>query len=178
MKYVLLLRGVNVGTKNSLPMADLRAMLEKIGRTEVTTYIQSGNAALSTSLSKAKLLKACEQALAKYMGRPVATTVRTAAELDAIIAGNPFAGITTEPQYLCVTFLSGPPHARALATLNERDWSPEAFQVAGSEVYSWHPNGQGSSELAAALDKAKFDGTTTRRNWNTVLKLRDLLAAR
>src|ERR1700722_2701195 len=117
MKYVLLLRGVNVGTKNSLPMADLRAMLEEIGCTEVVTYIQSGNAVLSTSLSKTKLLKTFEQALAKYMGRPVATTVRTAAELDAIIDGNPFAEIATDPKYLCVTFLSGPLSAGALAKL-------------------------------------------------------------
>jgi len=144
MKYVLLLRGVNVGTKNSLPMADLRTMLEEIGCTKVTTYIQSGNAVLSTSLSKAKLLKTFEQALAKYMGRQVATTLRTAAELDAIINGNPFARIATDPKYLCVTFLSGPPHAGALATLNERDWSPEAFQVAGSEVLFLAPERPGA----------------------------------
>lgn len=176
-RYALLLRGVNVGTKNKLPMADLRALLEKIGCEDVATYVQSGNAVLTTSLSKAKLLAAAEEALGKYMGRPIATTVRTAAELKKIIDGNPFEDVAEDPKYLCVTFLSGRPKAATLAPLEEQDWEPEQFHVSGAEIYTWYPSGQARSDLAAALGKLKFQGTATTRNWNTVLKLRDLLSA-
>ncbi|HET8634778.1 MAG TPA: DUF1697 domain-containing protein, partial [Gemmatimonadales bacterium] len=72
--YALLLRGVNIGTKNTLPMAELRAMLEKIGCADVSTYVQSGNAVFATALSAARLTTAVEAALARYMGRPIATT--------------------------------------------------------------------------------------------------------
>lgn len=175
-RYALLLRGVNVGTKNALPMADLRAILARIGCVDVATYVQSGNAVLTTSLSKARLLAAVEAELATYMGRPIATTARTPAELKAILAGNPFAGVVQEPKHLCVTFLSGPPEAAGLAPLLARDWSPERFHVSGSEIYAWFPAGQGRSELAAAIGRLKLEGTATTRNWNTVVKLDALLS--
>ena len=176
-RYALLLRGVNVGTKNKLPMADLRAMLEKIGCEDVATYVQSGNAVLTTSLPKAKLLAAAEKALGEYMGRPIATTVRTEAELKAIVDGNPFEDVADNPKYLCVTFLLGRPKAATLAPLADRDWGPELFHVSGDQIYTWYPDGQGRSDLAAALGKLKFEGIATTRNWNTVLKLSDPLSA-
>lgn len=176
-RYALLLRGVNVGTKNKLPMADLRSMLEKIGCEDVSTYVQSGNAVLTTSLPKAKLLAAVEEVLEEYMGRPIATTVRTAAELQTIVDENPFEDVADNPKYLCVTFLSGRPKAATVAPLKEHDWDPELFQVSGYQVYTWYPSGQARSDLAAALGKLRFEGTATTRNWNTVLKLRDLLSA-
>lgn len=175
--YALLLRGVNVGTKNKLPMADLRSMLEKIGCEDVATYVQSGNAVLTTSMPKAKLLAAAEEVLEQYMGRPIATTVRTAAELRKIIDGNPFEDVADNPKYLCVTFLSGRPKAATLAPLKKNDWDPELFHVSGDQIYTWYPSGQARSDLAAALGKLKFEGTATTRNWNTVLKLRELLSA-
>ncbi|HET9956116.1 MAG TPA: DUF1697 domain-containing protein, partial [Polyangiaceae bacterium] len=75
-RYALLLRGVNVGTKNSLPMAELRSMLTKLGCADVQTYVQSGNAVFSTQLRQAALTHAVESALEGYMGRPIATTLR------------------------------------------------------------------------------------------------------
>lgn len=176
-RYALLLRGVNLGTKNKLPMADLRSMLENVGCEDVATYVQSGNAVLTTSLPKAKLLAAAEKVLGEYMGRPIATTVRTAAELKAIIDGNPFEDVADNPKYLCVTFLSGRQKAATMAPLEEQDWDPELYHVSGDQIYTWHPSGQARSDLAAALGKLKFEGTATTRNWNTVLRLRDLLSA-
>src|SRR5262245_60431726 len=108
-RYALLLRGVNVGTKNSLPMAELRHMLAKLGCEGVQTYVQSGNAVCDTKLAEAALTKAIEHALAQYMGRPIATTLRTRDQLKAIVDGNPFAKVATKPAYLCVTFLSHAP---------------------------------------------------------------------
>ena len=176
-RYALLLRGINVGTKNSLPMAELRAMLEKVGCTDVKTYVQSGNAVFSTKLKAAELTSAIEAALERYMKRPIATTLRTLEQLRTIEAENPFEKEATKPAYLCVTFLSHAPTAAELAPLHAQDWSPDLFQVRGKEIYSWHPNGQGRSPLAVALQKLKLRGAVTTRNWNTVLQLRAMLDA-
>lgn len=176
-RYALLLRGVNVGTKNSLPMAELRAMLTKIGCTDVQTYVQSGNAVFGTKLSEAALTRAIESALEAYMGRPIATTLRTFAQMKAILDGNPFVKVATKPAYLCVTFLAHPPTKAEVAPLEAQDWKPELFKVAGREIYTWHPNGQGRSPLAAALAKLLLRGAVTTRNWNTVTKLMEMLAS-
>ncbi len=174
-RYALLLRGVNVGTKNSLPMAELRAMLTKIGCTDVQTYVQSGNAVFGTKLGATELTKAIEGALEEYMGRAIATTLRTHGQVKAIIDANPFAKVTTNPAYLCVTFLSNAPTRSQMAPLHAQDFKPELFQVAGKEIYTWHPNGQGRSPLAAALGKLPLSGAVTTRNWNTVQKLLEML---
>lgn len=174
-RYALLLRGVNVGAKNSLPMSGLREMLADVGCADVQTYVQSGNAVFATKLGEAALTKAIEKPLAAYMGRPVATTLRTAAQLRAIVAGNPFENVAKVPKYLCVTFLSHAPSKAELAPLAAQDWNPDLFKVAGREIYSWHPNGQGRSPLALALTKLRMSGAVTARNWNTVLKLLEML---
>lgn len=176
--YALLLRGVNVGTKNSLPMAELRAMLAKLGCTDVQTYVQSGNAVFGTKLGEAALTKEIEHALEDSMGRPIATTLRTLDEMKSIVAGNPFAQAATKPSHLCVTFLSQAPTKAEVAPLHARKWAPELFKIVGREIYSWHPNGQGRSALAVALAKLPLRGAVTTRNWNTVVKLLELLAGR
>lgn len=174
-RYALLLRGVNVGTKNSLPMAELRSMLTNLGCSAVQTYVQSGNAVFDTKLSEAALTKAIERALETYMGRPIATTLRTLKQLKSIIDGNPYEKVATKSAYLCVTFLSHTPTKAEVARLHEQDWKPELFQIVGKEIYTWHPNGQGRSPLAAALAKLPLRGAVTTRNWNTVHKLVEML---
>lgn len=173
--YALLLRGINVGTKNSLPMAELRAMLEGIGCTDVRTYVQSGNAVFGTTLGEDELTRAIEEALGQYMGRPIATTLRTQEELQAIVDGEPFGAIVTNPTYLCVTFLSREPTKAELKPLHEGDFGDELFEVVGRDIYSWYPQGQGRSLLAGVLTKLKLRGAVTTRNWNTVLKLLEML---
>jgi uncharacterized protein (DUF1697 family) len=174
-RYALLIRGVNVGTKNSLPMATLRSMLTGLGCADVQTYVQSGNAVFGTLLGEAVLTKAIEKALATTMGRPIATTLRTFEHLRDVVDKNPFSKIATVPKYLCVTFLSHAPTQSELAPLYAHDWAPERFEVAGKEIYTWHPNGQAKSPLAATLGKLPLRGAVTTRNWNTVVELKRML---
>lgn len=174
-RYALLLRGVNVGAKNSLPMAELRAMLTKLGCVDVKTYVQSGNAVFDARLDTASLTNAIEEALARYMGRSISTTLRTLDEMRAVVDGNPFTDIATNPAYLCVTFLSHEPTKSEVASLHAGDWNPELFEVRAKEIYTWHPNGQGRSPLSAALGRLALRGAVTTRNWNTVLKLLAML---
>jgi uncharacterized protein (DUF1697 family)/TfoX/Sxy family transcriptional regulator of competence genes len=175
-RYVLLLRGVNVGAKNSILRADLRAMLSRLGCSDVTTYVQSGNAVFGTKSSTTALARGIERALERHMGRPIATALRTAAEMNAIIKRNPFGDVATKPAYLCVTFLSKAPTKTEVAPLLAQVWTPERVEVSGKEIYTWHPVGQARSPLAAALAKLPVRGAVTTRNWNTVLKLRELLS--
>ena len=170
-RYALLVRGVNVGTKNSLPMVELREMLTKLGCSEVETLLQSGNAVFGTKLATDVLQRAVEAALERYMGRPIATTLRTREQFELIVEANPFEEVATNHACLCVTFLTNPPTSAEVAPLYAQDFEPALFRVAGTEIYSWHPEGQGRSPLAAALDKLKLRGGATTRNWNTVLKL-------
>ena len=167
---------MNVGASNSLPMAELRAMLAALGCTGVRTYVQSGNAVFDTRLRRAELTKEIERALASYMGRPIATTLRTLPQLQAIVAANPFAELVADPARLCVTFLSTAPSTSEVGALHARDWAPERFHVVGEHIYTWHPNGQGRSPLAGALGKLPLRGAVTTRNWNTVGKLLEMLA--
>jgi uncharacterized protein (DUF1697 family) len=156
-------------------MAELRAMLDKIGCADVQTYVQSGNAVFGTKLKPAALTEAIESALARYMGRPITTTLRTLEQMSAIVGANPFAKVATNPAYLCVTFLSNTPTRSEIAPLRAQKFEPELYQVAGKEIYSWHPSGQGRSPLAAALGKLPLRGAVTTRNWNTVLKMMEML---
>jgi uncharacterized protein (DUF1697 family) len=175
-RYALLLRGVNVGRKNTLPMAELRAMLTSIDCTNVRTYVQSGNAVFGTKLGTAALTKTVERALERYMGRPIATTLRTLDQIKAVVDANPLAKVATDPKFLCVTFLSNAPTKSEVAPLRAQNWAPELFKVVGKEIYTWHPNGQGRSPLTAALARLPVRGAITTRNWNTVLKIMQMLS--
>jgi uncharacterized protein (DUF1697 family) len=150
-------------------------MLTKLGCTDVQTYVQSGNAVFGTKRDAAALTKAIERELEGYMGRPVATTLRTGRQMKAIVDGNPFTNVATNPAYFCVTFLSNAPTKAEVGPLHARDWTPELFHVAGEQIYTWHPNGQSRGLLAVALGKLKLRGAVTTRNWNTVRKLLDML---
>jgi uncharacterized protein (DUF1697 family) len=88
--YVALLRAVNVGGTGKLPMADLKVMAEAAGFTQVRTYIASGNLVFRSPLTEAEVKARLERQLATYAGKPVPVLVRTAAELAAIVAANPF----------------------------------------------------------------------------------------
>lgn len=106
-----------------------------------------------TKLRAAEISRAIENAVERYMGRPIATTLRTRKQMQAVVDTNPFAEVGTNPAYSCVTFLSHTPSKSGTAPLLARDWKPELFQVTGKEICTWHPNGQGRSALAAALGK-------------------------
>lgn len=173
--YALLIRGINVGTKNSLPMAELRKMLASLGAEGIQTYVQSGNAVFSTELSPNELTQRIEALISDYMGRPVGTTLRSAAEMAKVASGSPLSGVATSPTYHCVTFLAEKPTAAELKPLTQVDFGSEQFVVVGREIYSWHPEGQGRSALAAALSKLKLRGTATTRNFRTVDKLHQML---
>ncbi|NUT19631.1 MAG: DUF1697 domain-containing protein [Hamadaea sp.] len=176
-KFAVLLRGINVGGSNKVGMADLRALLGELGFTEVKTLLQSGNAVFDAPKgTPAQLAEQIEKALEERYGRVIGCVVVTRADLDRIVEANPLAGIADKPSYQLVTFLNGKPEAKLFADDDATAYAPEVVLVGEREIHSWHPNGQANSKLSPTWWKKRLPGlVATARNWNTVLKLRDLL---
>jgi len=167
-RSVALLRGVNVGGRNRVSMADLAGWLEDAGFTGVRTYIQSGNVVLDHP-PRQDVAASVRQVIAERAHIDVAVVVRSSQELRDIVARNPYLGV--EPTQLHVSFLDAAPDPAALLTASQRDWSPEEFSVEDRVVYLHLPHGMGRSVMVPRLAMLK---NATTRNWNTVAALREL----
>jgi uncharacterized protein (DUF1697 family) len=171
-RFVALLRGINVGGKNMLPMKDLVAMFERAGCTTTRHYIQSGNVVFEAAPAlAAKIPVVVHAAIAKGFGLDVPVVVRSEKELRAVAAGNPLLAAGADPDTLHVMFLADPPSKKAIATLDPDRSPPDTFVVKGREVYLACPNGVARTKLSNAWFDAKLGTTSTGRNWRTVLKL-------
>jgi uncharacterized protein (DUF1697 family) len=174
--YVALFRGLNVGGRVA-PMTELRALFEVAGATNVKSYIQSGNIVYTApARSAAKLPARIEALFSRRFGFESVVVVRSAEEFQAAIAANPFVGREANLAALHVMFLAHVPAANAVAALDPMRSPPDTYVVRGREVYLNLPNGAGNSKLSNAYFDAKLRTTSTIRNWNTVLKLGELLA--
>jgi len=192
-RRVVLLRGVNVGGANRLPMAALRASLERAGFTGVRTYLQSGNVVLDsdpfapprTGFGNAgpntytalpnTVDDAVRALLNAEFGLDIPVITRTLAELAEVIAHNPFPKQALEnPKALQVTFRSEPVTAELLKSLEARKAGGELIAGIGRELYSWHPDGIARSKLALALTPKGEPATA--RSWQTVTALHRMAA--
>ncbi len=176
--YVALLRGINVGKNNRVPMATLRELLGGLGYADVRTHLNSGNAVFTVS-GRARpdsVAKKIEAALLEETGLTLRVVVRSHDELAAVVEGNPFADVATDPARLLVAFLDAPVPAGRLRDIDAEALAPERFHVAGKEIYLWMPGGIQHSQLPKALSDSRLGVATTARNWNTVTKLLELSA--
>ena len=167
--YAVLLRGINLGKVNRLSMADLRAVLERAGCTDVHTYLQSGNGVVSWSGSAAELEHAVAAELAAH-GLPVPVLVRSAAEIDEVVARNPWPGEELDLKLFHVGFLFDQPDPAVVAAVDAEALLPERFAVVGREAYLFYAGGVQRSRL----DRIRLGVQLTARNWRTVLALQEL----
>jgi uncharacterized protein (DUF1697 family) len=174
--YAVLLRGINVGGKNKLPMPALRTLLEDAGYAGVATYIQSGNVVLRSSLAEGTLTRAVEEQIAKEFSLAIRVVVRTHAELEQIAGTNPFLAGDGEATGMHVVFLDSAPKAAAIATLDPERSPGDEFHVSGKEIFLRYPNGSGRSRLTLDYLERRLGVTGTARNWNTLLNLVELTA--
>jgi uncharacterized protein (DUF1697 family) len=172
--YVALLRGINLGARNKVSMADLRELFAGLGAEDVQTYVQSGNVVFRSSKSAAALSKAIEKGLSDTLGVKARVMLRTKAQLAKIEAGNPFAARQPEPTKLHVTFLDETPDRARVRGLDGTEFEPDEFRVAGTEVYLHCPHGYGRSKLSNAFFEKQLGVDATTRNWRTVTKLAEL----
>jgi len=170
---IALLRAVNVGGTAILPMADLRAAVEKAGFKEVRTFLQSGNLVFEAGpLAPAASEKKLEALCAKTFGLTGDVHVRTPKEFDAIIEANPFAKeAASDPAFVHVLFLREVPPAAAYAALKAAIRGSEIVRAGGRHAYMLYPNGMGRSKLTPAILARHLGMPGTARNWNTIRKL-------
>jgi uncharacterized protein (DUF1697 family) len=166
-RLVGLLRGINLGAKRRIAMADLRALLTELGYEDVRTVLASGNVIFTGP--KAKAREKLEQAIAERFGFQVDVVLRTMAELHAVVADEPFGEeIENDTRYF-VVFLPTKPDLNAL---EGQDFAPDKLAANGREIYAWCPEGMQNSRLMKALGKPHPGATTaTVRNMATVKKL-------
>lgn len=176
-KLVVLLRGVNVGGRNKVPMAQLRAIAQQLGYEQVATHLNSGNLVCDPAgRPRDRVASEIEAAIEQSLGLSISVLVRTAAELAAIVASNPLAHALDNPSRLLVTFLSDQvdPAALQALELDPDAFDPDTFVLAGSEIYVSAPNGVSETKLTWSFWEKRLGVTATARNWNTVTKLLEL----
>src|ERR1700722_3901683 len=176
-KHVALLRGINVGGKNMLPMKELAGLFSAAGCGEVATYIQSGNIVFC---AKDKVVKQLDRVIAKQVedrfGLKVPVVWRAAAELDAVIRGNPFLKAGAAEEMLHVLFLADRPSADLVAGLDPSRSAPDEYVVVGRDIYAKLVTGAAKTKLTNAYFDSKLKTVSTMRNWRTVLKLAEMMA--
>lgn len=168
--HIALLRGINVGGNRMVPMADLKAALEKLGFDGVKTLLASGNVVLrGGKRSGAALEKFLEDETAKLTGFRADYMVRSAKEWDAIIAASPFPRhARADPSHYLVHVLKRAPQAAAVKALMAEHKGPEAVKLVGREAYVFY----GLSLADSKFTLKALGMPNTGRNWNTVLKLK------
>lgn len=182
--YLALLRGINVGGHSKVAMADLRALMVRLGHTDVATYIQSGNAVFTSGVSDSTALAAAlERAIADTLDVRPKVVVISCAQLAQVIADNPYPE-ETNPRCLHAVFGVGEIGLDGVAALAAAEGrarakgSRDEAQVVGRTLFLRTPDGLGRSELSAQLSRAAAARTGysvgTARNWATVCKLLEL----
>lgn len=177
-RFVALLRGVNVGGANRLPMAALKEMFAAAGAQQVETLIQSGNVVFQSHDNNGITIAVAVQAeIERAFHFRTAIVVRDADRWRAVVAGNPFLTSGEDPDALHIACLSTIPGASALARLDRNRSPPDEFVVAGAEIYLKLPNGTARTKLTNAWFDATLAVVSTMRNWRTAQRLSEMLAA-
>jgi uncharacterized protein (DUF1697 family) len=177
-KQIALLRAVNVG-KRQVPMARLKELMAQAGFLEVSTFLQSGNVLFADGgLSLAENGGRLEKLLVDEFGFVVEVVMRSSEQLDAVIAANPLPARVADARRYVVTFLGAVPDPALVGGLLPEDFAPDEFVFLGEELYAWSPNGVHTSKFTPQFLSRKLGiRVATARNWNTVLKLRELAGA-
>lgn len=167
MKHIALLRGINVGGKNRLPMKDLSRLFTEAGCTGVGTYIQSGNVIFDATPQVLKRLAArVGHGIELEFGCRTPVVLRTGEELEQAVRNNPF-----REDEVHLVFLADQPDPAAVAALDPARSPGDRFVVTGREIYLHLPRGVARTRLTNDWFDARLRTASTMRNWRTVLNL-------
>ena len=175
MRYVALLRGINVGGKNMIKMEKLREIVAALSFDNVKTYINSGNIAFDANeASDGKLAAKIHDAIKTEFGFEISTMVRSKREIDEIIANNPFIGQFDDDKHLHVFFLESEPTAEQISQLLEMANENEFISVTGRTIYYMLRISILDSALGKGFLDRKLKIVNTARNWRTTKTLAEL----
>jgi len=178
VRYISVLRGINVGGKRKILMADLKKLYSELGFENCISYIQSGNVIfeyqnVSNSILEAKL----EDAILEKYGFEVPVIVRTQNEWEQSALSNPYTD-SYENKCLYLTFLSEIPKIELGEAISELSFEPDRFQIIDKDVFIYCPGPYHKTKLSNQFFESKLKVKATTRNWNTVLKLLELIKQR
>lgn len=175
--FVSLFRGINVGGKHKVPMSELKALHEALGFKDVISYIQSGNVVFSSDNDDtSQIAQQIEESFKQKFGFHAKVMVRSLAEFSTIVANNPFQNQPLkEPKWQVILFLATRPESTVQEALRQGYAGPEEFYLNGQELYIYYPESIGHSKLPDSFLAKTLKTVGTARNWNTVLKLYELL---
>jgi len=170
-RQIVLLRGINLGSRNRIAVPELRDVLASAGFENVRSYLQSGNIVLSAKGSPEEVARECERQIADHFGLDIPVVTRTRAQLANVVRLDPLADVAVDPKRYQVSFMTGKLAAEVVRSLEAAAVPSEQFVVAGREVYAWHPEGVARSRLWTLLAGRGLGVTATARNWTTVTNL-------
>ncbi len=170
-RQIALLRGVNLGKHNRIPMQRLRAAMAGLGFDEVATHLQSGNVVFSATMPAGESERVISAGISQEFGLDVPVVVRTRDELAEVVATDPLAEVATIPARYLVTFLSARPDPAVLAELDPAAFAPDEVRFGEREIYVWCPDGVRNSRVPQSWWERRLGLRTTARNWTTVTRL-------
>jgi uncharacterized protein (DUF1697 family) len=175
VKYLALIRGINVGGKNLVKMADLRAAFEEMGHLDVATFIASGNVIFRAARqSRDELATAIESHLGRRFGTELKAVLLTDAQLRAVIEGAP-DGFGAKTDRSDVVFLRNPLTVKkALARVETRDGVDSVWEGPGVLYFARLKAKASSSRLSKIAVTPEYKNMTIR-SWSTTKKLRELM---
>jgi uncharacterized protein (DUF1697 family) len=175
-RWIALLRGINVGGHNKIPMAELRALCGKIGWRGVATYIQSGNILFDAQGTLSALEKQLAEAIAGHFGHRIHVIVRPAAAWPLYLRLNPFPEASeAEPNRVMLALARNKLPPDAADQLNQYAASGETVAQRTESLWIHYASGTAGSKISPALLDRLAGSSVTTRNWRTVLKINDML---
>jgi len=170
--YVALLRGVNVGGRNRVPMAALRSLATDLGWTDVRSYVQSGNLVFGSAGEPWKLAVKLEMAIEHHSGLSVPVIIRHARDWASYLATNPFPEASErEPNLVMLALSKEPPREGAMEQLRARATQGERVHQAGDAFWLQYRRDVGRSKLSPGLLDRLVGSPVTTRNWRTVMEI-------
>lgn len=177
--HVALLYSIVLAPGRRVVMSELRALAEDLGYGDPQTLLATGNLVFNADKGPRAVEAEIEPAFADRFGRSIDIIVRPGADWPALLAGNPFkAAAKKEPSRVAARVMRAPAKASVLKALDPYRAEGERLRLVRGDLWLHFPHGQGNSRLAAAITPARAGGAGTFRNWNTLRKIGDLLAAR
>nr|WP_299203967.1 DUF1697 domain-containing protein [uncultured Brumimicrobium sp.] len=171
---IALLRGINVGGKKKILMADLKELFIQLGCKQVKTYIQSGNVLFESIEDNSQLADQIIIAIQKKFDFDVPVILLSKAELIEAYTSNPFLSENIEMGKLHLTFLKEQPTAEAIEQLKSMDLKQDRFEIIAKNLYIHCEGKFHKTKLTSAVIERKLNTQTTTRNWKTVTKLVEL----
>jgi uncharacterized protein (DUF1697 family) len=173
---IAILRGINVGGKRKILMADLKKMLQDMGYQNIQTYIQSGNLIFEVNekLENKEITQKIENTILEKFNFEVPVIILSSDEIENAIRNNPYYKTNTDINKLHLTFLNEEPEKDKKEEIESFDFAPDQFKIIGKNAFIYCKDSYHKSKLTNNFFEKKLEVKATTRNWKTVLKLWEL----